>query len=151
MSLLFLLPAGDSAMQSINSCLALQHLDMYAHAVILIDNQAYLDRLNKQLSSAGDLSAKSATVRGQVATSSRGATSSSKVAAGFDASKQATVTSGACLSDINQAAAEALAGLLWPLRDEQPAGSFNIRKLVSKPPSESKHLYVLNFGVLQLA
>lgn len=164
MSLLLLLPAGNSAMQSINSCLALQHLDMYAHVIILVENQAYLDRLNKQLittssssstssiSSRGGLSTKVASVRAQSATSSRSsATSSLTVAAGFEASKQASVTGGACLSDVNQAAAEALAGLLWPLRDDEPADSSNIRKLVSQPHFQSMHLDILLSDVLQLA
>jgi hypothetical protein len=38
--------AGDSPVQSINSCLAMQHLSTYAHAVVLLDNQALLDQLN---------------------------------------------------------------------------------------------------------
>lgn len=40
------LEPGDSTVQSINSCLALQHLSDYAHAVVLLDNQALLNTLN---------------------------------------------------------------------------------------------------------
>jgi hypothetical protein len=41
----FAVIAGDSPVQSINSCLAMQHLAQYAHAVVLLDNQALLDQL----------------------------------------------------------------------------------------------------------
>lgn len=40
--------AGDSTVQSINSCLALHHLATYAHAVVLVDNQTLLDKLGQR-------------------------------------------------------------------------------------------------------
>jgi hypothetical protein len=44
--------AGDSPVQSINSCLAMQHLSLYAHAVVLLDNQTLLDQLTAEASSS---------------------------------------------------------------------------------------------------
>jgi hypothetical protein len=61
-----LVPAGDSPVQSINSCLAMQHLSLYAHAVVLLDNQALLDQINSKGSSS---SSSSSSTRGDAGSS----------------------------------------------------------------------------------
>lgn len=102
---------SDTATQSINCCLALQHLSHYAHAILMLDNQVLLDQLdasNRQTSSSSS--------------------SNRKVARG-----SITAVSGrACLQGVNELAAQALAGLLWPVGDaDQLACNTNIRQLVS--------------------
>jgi hypothetical protein len=48
--------AGDSPVQSINSCLAMQHLSAYAHAVVLLDNQNLLDQISSKAVSSSSSS-----------------------------------------------------------------------------------------------
>lgn len=48
--------AGDSTVQSINSCLALHHLATYAHAVVLVENQTLLEKLGQRQVPSGTAS-----------------------------------------------------------------------------------------------
>jgi hypothetical protein len=111
---------SDTATQSINCCLALQHLSQYAHAVLLLDNQVMLDQLNASISRQARTTSSSAT--------------SSKSGAGraSGAGLLAAVSGRACLQGVNQLAAQALLGLLWPVGEaDQLAQRTNIRQLVS--------------------
>lgn len=104
---------SDTATQSINCCLALQHLSAYAHVVLLFDNQILLDQLN--------------------ASSSKLAASSSTGSSGWKGSggQLAAVSGRACLQGVNELAAQALAGLLWPVGEaDQLARRTSIRQLV---------------------
>jgi hypothetical protein len=122
---------SDTATQSINCCLALQHLSQYAHAVLLLDNQVLLDSLNSKLSSSrGTTSSRGASgnARSSSSSSTGPATSSSSGRPGGPAA----VSGRACLQGVNELAAQALLGLLWPVSGaDQLAGRSNIRQLVS--------------------
>lgn len=110
---------SDTATQSINSCLALQHLSQYAQAVLLFDNQVLLDQLNAGIS-------RQARTRSGSSGSSSGSTS--KGAGGL----LAPVSGRACLQGVNQLVAQALVGLLWPVGEaDQLARRTNMRQLVS--------------------
>jgi hypothetical protein len=122
---------SDTATQSINCCLALQHLSQHARAVLLLDNQVLLDQLNSKLSS----SSRGVTSRGGASGSTR---SSSSTGLGSSSSARPGASGGpaagsgrACLQGVNELAAQALLGLLWPVGGaDQLAGRSNIRQLV---------------------
>jgi len=138
--------AGDTSIQSINSCLAMQHLQMYADAVLLLDNQSILDHLNSSCStnrgSSGLLPNKQpSAIQQRVAATSalQGCTASGTgevagrgILRRPNPQSPASFGSGrACLAQVNQVAAEALMGLLWPLGEtDLLAGRSNIRQLV---------------------
>lgn len=118
---------SDTATQSINCCLALQHLSSYAHAVLLFDNQVLLDKLNATLSSSSR-----GTGRGSTSAASSSSSSSSKSAVLAGGAGRAPVSGRACLQGVNELAAQALLGLLWPVGEsDQLARRTNIRQLVS--------------------
>lgn len=107
---------SDTATQSINCCLALRHLSQHAHAVLLCDNQVLLDQLNNNNNN-------STTAAG--GSSSRAGSASRRGPSG-------AVSGRACLQGVNELAAQALLGLLWPLGEaDQLARRTNIRQLVS--------------------
>jgi hypothetical protein len=109
---------SDTATQSINCCLALQHLSQYSHAVLLLDNQVMLDQLNASIS--------------RQARTTSSTTSSSSAGRAGGAGSLAAVSGRACLQGVNQLAAQALLGLLWPVGEaDQLARRTNIRQLVS--------------------
>lgn len=108
---------SDTATQSINCCLALQHLSAYTHVVLLLDNQVLLNQLNacsSKLAASGSTS------------SSSGHSSGGRNGSGA----QLAVSGRACLQGVNELAAQALAGLLWPVGEaDQLARRTSIRQL----------------------
>jgi len=111
---------SDTATQSINCCMALQHLSMHAHAVLLLDNQVLLDQLNARCSSSSR-----ATRVPAVSTAARSTSNSSRK------NPLGTTPGRACLQGVNELAAQALLGLLWPVGEaDQLARRTNTRQLV---------------------
>lgn len=97
---------SDTATQSINCCLALQHLSAYAHVVLMFDNQILLDQLN--------------------ACSSKLAASDSTSSCGGGrkgSGRQLAVSGRACLQGVNELAAQALAGFAVACWRGRPAGA----------------------------
>lgn len=101
--------------------MALQHLSMHAHAVLLLDNQVLLDQLNAKSSSSSR-----ATSRVPAVSSAARSTSST--------SRKHTLGTSpgrACLQGVNELAAQALLGLLWPVGEaDQLARRTSTRQLV---------------------
>ncbi|WIA36870.1 hypothetical protein OEZ86_008121 [Tetradesmus obliquus] len=124
---------GDSPVQSINSCLAMQHLSQHAHAVLLLDNQALLDQLSSEArSSSNSSSSSSAASQGQPRLVRKPAGAAGNAPSPPAAAAAAAVLRGACLAGVNRLAAEALAGLLWPLSQQDAlAGRSSVRQLVA--------------------
>uniref|UniRef100_A0A383WL96 Tubulin/FtsZ GTPase domain-containing protein n=1 Tax=Tetradesmus obliquus TaxID=3088 RepID=A0A383WL96_TETOB len=123
---------GDSPVQSINSCLAMQHLSQHAHAVLLLDNQALLDQLSSEARSSSNSSSSSSSAASQGQPRLERKPAGAAGNAPSPPAAAAAVLRGACLAGVNRLAAEALAGLLWPLSQQDAlAGRSSVRQLVA--------------------